>query len=103
MTRCFNTDGETKWCKGCMEQGFCIFESRDESQAAKKMEAYAIALQRAIEYHCKGLEVPKAIRAQCPWHAGKLDTALHYQLEAKHNGRLEGLQIAQEIIKGKTV
>ena len=37
---------------------------------------YAIALQRAIEYHCRGEEVPAEIAKECPHHAEMLDKNL---------------------------
>ena len=37
---------------------------------------YAIALQRAIEWHCKGKAVPPEVAARCPHHAEKLNKAL---------------------------
>lgn len=37
---------------------------------------YAIALQRAIEHHSKGKEVPADIAAACPHHADMLNAAL---------------------------
>jgi hypothetical protein len=38
--------------------------------------AYTIALQRAIEWHCKGKAVLPDVAALCPHHAGKLNKAL---------------------------
>lgn len=38
---------------------------------------YSIALQRAIEYHCKGMVIPEAIFKQCPHHAGMLNDNLN--------------------------
>ena len=37
---------------------------------------YSIALQQAIEYHCKSLSVPKSIANKCPHHAHKLNSHL---------------------------
>ena len=37
---------------------------------------YAISLQRAIEYHAKGLLVPHQIGCACPHHASMLDASL---------------------------
>ena len=36
-------------------------------------EDYAIALQQAIEYHCKGEKVPAEIALRCPYHTKILD------------------------------
>ena len=38
--------------------------------------AYTIALQRAIEWHCKSKVVPPDVAALCPHHAEKLNKAL---------------------------
>jgi len=40
---------------------------------------YAIALQRAIESHCKGEIVPESVSVLCPHHAAKLNAALPAQ------------------------
>lgn len=40
---------------------------------------YAIALQRAIEYHCKGKVVPDEIARECPYHAEMLNKNLAAQ------------------------
>ena len=45
---------------------------------------YAIALQRAIEFHCSDLEVPSAIAEKCPHHAQKLNKQLLTQNIALH-------------------
>ena len=37
---------------------------------------YAIALQRAIEYRCRGQVVPDSIAKDCPHHAEMLDANL---------------------------
>ena len=37
---------------------------------------YAIALQRAIEHHCRGVAVPPEIAANCPHHAQMLNEHL---------------------------
>ena len=37
---------------------------------------YAIALQRAVEYHCRGQQVPEWIAHDCPRHAEKLNDCL---------------------------
>lgn len=49
----------------------CYAESRLEAQTE-----YSIALCRAIEHHCRGLEVPAAIADQCPHHARMLNERL---------------------------
>jgi len=41
-----------------------------------EMTNYAIALQRAIEYHCRGQSVPDYIAKQCPHHAQLLNAHL---------------------------
>lgn len=41
-----------------------------------ELRAYAAALQRAIEHHCRGLLVPDDIAQECPLHAKKLNGAL---------------------------
>ena len=46
-----------------------------------EMSDYAIALQRAIEYHCKGQVVPERIGKEFPYHAKMLNRDL-----AKSNG-----------------
>jgi len=40
---------------------------------------YAIALQRAIEIHCKGEIVPESVSVLCPHHAAKLNATLPAQ------------------------
>ena len=40
------------------------------------MTNYAIALQRAIEHHCRGQSVPDYIAKQCPHHAQLLNAHL---------------------------
>jgi hypothetical protein len=40
------------------------------------MTAYAIALQRAIEHHCRGKQVPEDIAKHCPYHAKMLNQNL---------------------------
>jgi len=48
---------------------------REASLAAPQDSAmdYSIALQRAIEYHCGGMEIPESIARLCPYHARKLN------------------------------
>jgi len=43
-----------------------------QQRHAKAMD-YAIALCRAIEYHCAGKQVPDGIAKDCPHHAAKLN------------------------------
>jgi hypothetical protein len=49
----------------------------------KKME-YAIALQRAIEHHCRGEEVPPEIAVECPHHARMLNDHRAGALQAQN-------------------
>ena len=42
----------------------------------KKAIRYAIGLQRAIEYHCRGEIVPERVAEGCPYHAAKLNERL---------------------------
>ena len=42
----------------------------------RKQILYSIALQRAIEYHCKNLEIPEEITIKCPHHAKMLNLQL---------------------------
>lgn len=44
-----------------------------------KQEDYSIALQRAIEYHCKNKLVPKKVAIRCPHHAKILNCHLSNQ------------------------
>ena len=44
---------------------------------------YAISLQRAIEYHCRGECVPDWIAKECPYHAKKLNDHLAAEANAK--------------------
>lgn len=37
---------------------------------------YAVALQSAIEYHCRGKIVPESAAKLCPYHAKMLDVKL---------------------------
>jgi hypothetical protein len=46
-----------------------------EITSEKRLE-YVIALQRAIEYHCDGREIPEHISNLCPHHARKLNGRL---------------------------
>ena len=39
---------------------------------------YAIALQKAIEYHCKGKEIPESIVKECPHHSKMLNDRLAF-------------------------
>jgi hypothetical protein len=48
----------------------------EQSHGTPGVGDYAVALQRAIEAHCRGEEVPPEVRKQCPHFAGKLDAAL---------------------------
>lgn len=41
-----------------------------------KIIEYAIALQRAVEYHCHGEQVPPEVAAKCPHHARMLNDHL---------------------------
>jgi len=41
-----------------------------------RQEDYSIALQRAVEYHCKGKLVPEYIAKECPHHAAMLNRHL---------------------------
>ena len=38
-----------------------------------RREDYSIALQRAVEYHCKGKLIPDYIASECPHHAEMLN------------------------------
>jgi len=40
----------------------------------KRQLDYSIALQRAIEHHCNGDQVPESIAKECPYHAAMLNT-----------------------------
>ena len=40
---------------------------------------YSIALQRAVEYHCKGKLIPEYIAKECPHHAAMLNRHLTNQ------------------------
>ena len=54
-------------------------EARAVEAANKRLGAqmnYVVALQRAIEYHAQGLEIPAAIGSDCPHHASMLNAAL---------------------------
>lgn len=48
----------------------------DLDERLEKQLGYSIALQRAIEYHSDGEEVPSHIAEKCPHHAGKLNKSL---------------------------
>ena len=48
---------------------------RSETLLARS-EDYSIALQRAIEHHCRGVSVPDAIAVRCPHHAKMLNEHL---------------------------
>ncbi len=37
---------------------------------------YSIALQRAIEYHCRGELIPESIYYLCPHHSGLLNSTI---------------------------
>ena len=39
--------------------------------------SYSVALQRAIEHHCRGVFVPKEIAEECPYHAKLLNETAH--------------------------
>ena len=39
---------------------------------------YAIWLQRAIEYHCRGYYIPTSIKTYCPHHSKLLDKRMDY-------------------------
>ena len=41
-----------------------------------EQEEYSVALQRAIEHHCRGLWVPPDVACGCPHHAEKLNLHL---------------------------
>lgn len=38
-------------------------------------EDYAIALQKAIEHHCRGKEIPRSIEKLCPYHTNLLNNS----------------------------
>lgn len=50
-----------------------IVELEAQLQQAQKQLPYAIALQRAIEHHCAGEEVPEWVAVDCPHHAKMLN------------------------------
>lgn len=60
-----------------IQQG-TIGRLRDEVEQLRARSSrqtdYAVALQRAIEYHCRNMPTPRRIAVQCPHYAGKLDT-----------------------------
>jgi len=65
------------------------FDSKQTIGAALPASAgsaldYAIALQRAIEYHCKRMEIPESIARMCPHHARKLNARLQ-EIEAPND------------------
>ena len=84
--------GKPQWQIGC-EEDFCLmspgaygFGSKKQaikawntradvelSKTEVRLEDYAIALQQAIEHHCKGEKVPAEIALRCPYHAKLLD------------------------------
>lgn len=51
-----------------------------ESALARSID-YSIALQRAIEHHCRGSEVPDQIAIACPHHAKMLNDRMKAQHE----------------------
>ena len=64
---------DERMCSPCFSgQGVC------ESDAAP-VDKYALALQRAIEAHCRGEVVAAGVAVLCPHHAGKLNAALTTQ------------------------
>lgn len=50
-----------------------VFSAQDK---ADKYLNYGIALQRAIEQHCRGLNVSEQVAKNCPFHARLLDEFL---------------------------
>lgn len=50
---------------------------------------YVIALQRAIEYHCKGKLVPDNIADECPHHAAMLNYHLSNKSSGQNNAVVE--------------
>lgn len=48
-------------------------DSEDRVGIASRMTDYAVALQRAIECHCRGEIVPECVAEKCPHHAELLN------------------------------
>lgn len=61
---------------------------------------YSIALQRAIETHCRGLEVAES-EGNCPHHAKMLNRRLARHLEAKAR-ILETLDVVMAVLRNRS-
>ena len=46
------------------------------TKALPSSPGYAISLQRAIEHHCRGVQVPEGIAEGCPYHAKMLNNKM---------------------------
>ena len=51
-----------------------------QTKIAREQTDYSIALQHAIEAHCRDEDVPGSVDNECPHHAAKLDACL-----SRHN------------------
>ena len=80
-----DNEDQSIWCENCSAAGpIHIYQIEAEmawntradvelSKTEVRLEDYAIALQQAIEHHCKGEKVPAEIALRCPYHAKLLD------------------------------
>ena len=57
-------------------------ELADAKTRHQKQVDYSIALQRAVEHHCRGVEIPSEIATKCPHHSKMLNDKLsRYAIE----------------------
>ena len=63
------------------DQGHCEDEQPVIAHVDHDTSLYAIALQQAIEAHCRAEKVPQVVHERCPHHAAMLDKDLCSRLE----------------------
>lgn len=63
-------------CDGMRSERDSLAEQLRQVKRDSVSVDYAIALQRAIEHHCRKVPVPDNIAVECPHHAGLLNAAL---------------------------
>lgn len=59
---------------------------------------YSCALQKAIEYHCRGKEVPPKIGKKCPHHARLLGKCKGVEGDKSYADTLKGCETESEVI-----
>ena len=72
---------------GSQKCSWCGGEAVRSDDLLAKSSEYSISLQRAIEFHCRGLAVPPDVMDHCPHHAKILNEHLAHNTREQGGGK----------------